>query len=132
MIRTAVDPAVADLAATDPAVAVPPVLSEQPVPAGGTRPLLLPFPFARRHGVLIIGFEQGKALVLTRPDVRLTAISEVRRYAGVPLQLQAVSAAEFDRQLQQTYERESNSAMQMVEGLGEDTDLFSVALKPSG
>ena len=38
-----------------------------------------------------------------------------------------VPPAEFDRQLQQTYERESNTTMQMVDGLGEDTDLFRVA-----
>lgn len=129
MSQTGADALLSDLAATQPVLDVPPDLIEQPpaAPAGGVRPLFLPFPFAKRHGVLIVGFEDGRAVVLTRPDVRLTAISEVRRYAGIPLQMKPVAAAEFDRQLQQTYERESNSTMQMVEGLGEDTDLFSVA-----
>ena len=88
------------------------------------RSQLLPFAFAKRHGVLINGFENGRPLLLVRQGVRLATVSEVRRFIDAPLCLRVVAAAEFDRQLQQTYERESNTTMQMVDGLGEDTDLF--------
>jgi general secretion pathway protein E len=59
-------------------------------------------------------------------DAKLAAISGSDALSG-PMRLQVVPTAEFDRQLQQTYERESNTTMQMVDGLGEDTDLFRVA-----
>jgi general secretion pathway protein E len=116
---------------------LPEVLASPPAEAGradgrtiaterGAGPVL-PFPFAKRHGVLVTGWADGRATLLIRADTRLAAVSEVRRFVAAPLQVLVVGAAEFDRQLQQTYERESNSTMQMVDGLGEDTDLFRVA-----
>ena len=92
---------------------------------GGSR--MLPFAFAKRHGVLVIDFKDGKARVIARPDATPVTLSEVRRFVGVPIQLTLTSIEEFDARLQETYERESNSTMQMVEGLGDDTDLFLVA-----
>lgn len=91
------------------------------------RRLLLPFSFAKRHGILINGLVNDRPLTLVRSDTKLSALSEVRRFVGNPITLQVVLPAEFDRQLQQTYERESNNTMQMVDGLGDDTDLFRVA-----
>jgi general secretion pathway protein E len=88
---------------------------------------LLPFSFAKRHGVLILGYEDNKAQVITRNDASPVSLSEVRRFVDKPLTIQLVTPGEFDKILQQTYERDSNSAMQMVEGLGDDTDLFRVA-----
>ena len=100
-------------------------IEEPELPAAGE--LLLPFSFAKRHGLLIHGYENGQAQTIVRDDASPTSLSEARRYIDQPLQLQIVSPEEFDRRLQQTYERESNSAMQMVEGLGEDDDLFRAA-----
>ena len=91
------------------------------------RRYVLPFAFAKRHGVLINGLLDGRPLTIVRSDAKLAAISEVRRFVDGSMRLQVVPPAEFDRQLQQTYERESNTTMQMVDGLGEDTDLFRVA-----
>ncbi|MCK6372017.1 MAG: type II secretion system ATPase GspE [Gammaproteobacteria bacterium] len=88
---------------------------------------LLPFAFAKRHRVLIDRFAAGQAQVLARPDTTPLALSEVRRFVGMPLQIVVVPVETFDSRLQETYERESNSTMQMVDGLGSDTDLFLVA-----
>jgi len=88
---------------------------------------MLPFAFAKRHGVLVLGYAEGRANVLCRPDADPLMVAEVRRFVGAPLNLAIAPIAEFDARLQETYERESNSTMQMVEGLGEDTDLFRVA-----
>jgi len=93
--------------------------------AAGTR--LLPFPFAKRHGVLVLGCEGGRAQVLARPGTQPLAIAEARRCLGMPLELRLVGSEEFDTRLQETYERESSSTMQMVEGLRDDTDLLQVA-----
>ncbi|MBL8226004.1 MAG: type II secretion system ATPase GspE [Chromatiales bacterium] len=115
--------AVAD-ADDEAVVEIVPPAAAAPAPERGP---VLPFPFARRHGVLVTGWNDGRATLLIRPDTRLPVVSEVRRFVDAPLQVLVVDAAEFDRQLQQTYERESNSTMQMVDGLGEDTDLLRVA-----
>jgi general secretion pathway protein E len=112
--------------AADPG-ALPANVAPAPAIAAKAINLVLPFAFAKRHGVLLNGMEDGKPLALIRAGARLTAIAELRRFAGMPLCMKTVEAAEFDRQLQQTYERESNTTMQMVDGLGEDTDLFRVA-----
>jgi general secretion pathway protein E len=88
---------------------------------------VLPFSFAKRNGLFVQGHANGQAQVIVRNDASPLSLSEARRFIGRPLQLQIVTSEEFDSQLQQTYERESNSAMQMVEGLGEDDDLFRAA-----
>ncbi len=107
-----------------------PMSPEQAVsgpPADGDRSRLLPFAFAKRHGLLVHAYESGQALTLVREDASPASLAEVRRYTGTPLKLEVVPRAEFDARLQQTYERESNHAMQMVEGFGEDDDLLRVA-----
>ena len=81
---------------------------------------LLPFSFAKRHGLLVVSFDDGKAQTLVRDDATPNSISEVRRFVRRPLQMKIVTPEDFDIQLQQIYEQESNSTMQMVDGLGED------------
>jgi general secretion pathway protein E len=85
---------------------------------------MLPFSFAKRNGLLVQDYIDGKARTIVRNNASPASLSETRRFIDQPLQLKVVSPEEFDFQLQQTYERDSNSAMQMVEGLGEDDDLF--------
>ena len=75
----------------------------------------LPFPFAKRHGVLVLGTEDGHARLLVRSGARPQAIAEARRFLGLPLLLYSAAAEEFDARLQETYERESNSTICMVE-----------------
>ncbi len=87
----------------------------------------LPFSFAKRHGVLIRDYAAGRADVICRVGVSPVSLAEVRRYAGVPLKLTRVTAEAFDAMLRQAYEGGSNNAMQMMEGLGDDTNLFQVA-----
>jgi len=87
----------------------------------------LPFSFAKRHGVLIRDYADGKADVICRVGVSPVSLAEVRRYAGVPLKLTRVTAEAFDAMLRQAYEGGSNNAMQMMEGLSDDTNLFQVA-----
>ena len=93
----------------------------------------LPFSFARRHGVLLklISEESGEAVY--HSGATPLSLSEVRRFAGVPLKLSRISAEAFDIMLQETYEQDSKNAAQMVDGLDEDFDLTQVAreLEPS-
>ena len=86
------------------------------------------FTFARRHGLFIDDYEDGKARVVCRPGLSHHALAEVRRFAGVPLSISRVDADAFSSLLQAAYEGGSNRAMEMVEGLNDgDTDLFQVA-----
>ena len=87
----------------------------------------LSFSFAKRHGLLVHGYADGKAQTLVRDNADPMSISEVRRFINKPLQLSIVAPEEFDLQLQQSYEQESSSTMQMVEGFGDDTDLLRAA-----
>ena len=93
----------------------------------GGRGRLLPFTFAKRHGILIteLGDERGEAVC--RPDLKPLSLAEARRFARVPLALREVSEEEFDQLLNRAYESGSNAAMQMAEGLESETDLSQVA-----
>jgi general secretion pathway protein E len=87
----------------------------------------LPFPFAKRHGILITSYDDGRAHACVREGVSLASLAEVRRFARMPLKLQRVDTDRFDLLLREAYESGSNNAMQMVGGLGDETDLTLVA-----
>ncbi len=84
----------------------------------------LPFAYARRHGVLVTEVTEDQASVLCRPGVPLQVLAEVRRLLGRPLKLEQVSAEEFERNLQKSYEHGSSQAMQLV---GDELDLSRIA-----
>ena len=91
------------------------------------KPKTLPFTFAKRNGVLVKEVREGEAVVLSRPDVSHLIVAELRRHLGMPVRLELISPDEFDAQLQRVYEDGSGQAMQMMDDLDEDADLFSVA-----
>ena len=94
-----------------------------------TRLNLLPFTFARRFGVAITAAEPGSVPVdvayRKQPDLRVLA--EVRRFAGAPIALRHVTDAEFEAILSTAYSRDSSEARQMVEDMGDELDLASLA-----
>ena len=90
-------------------------------------PRKLSFPFAKRHGVLVRGISGGVADTVCRPGVSPLALAEVRRFVGVPLKLERVSIEQFDVMLRLAYEAGSGAAMQMLEGLDDNTDLADLA-----
>ena len=92
--------------------------------AGSRRP---PFMFAKRHGVLVTGEEDGMAVVMHTADIDPVSVVELRRFMGQPLKLQVVEQDKFDSLLALTYEQDSNEAMLMMGDLGDDMDLMYVA-----
>ena len=86
-----------------------------------------PFLFAKRHGVLIAGRENGRAVVMHRADTEPLALVELRRFIQQPLSLQLVDDEHFNNLLAGAYEQDSSEAMQMMGDLGEGVDLLSVA-----
>ena len=99
------------------ALAAPPLIKERK----------LPFPFAKRHGVLVREVADGVAETIFRSAATPQSLAEVRRFMGLPLKLQRVTDEEFDAELRRAYEAGSGSAMQMADGLEEGTDLAHLA-----
>lgn len=93
--------------------------------AAPLKPQRLPFNFAKRHGVLIDPAEPSKVLCLS--DVQPIILAETRRYLGSPIQFELTEPELFQEKLSQAYENSSDETIQMVEGLGDDMDLASLA-----
>ena len=86
-------------------------------PVAETAPLpLLPYPFAKRFGVVVTGAsDTGVNIGLRRgDDVRV--LTEVRRMIGRPLSITAVEPAAFDRLLSDNYALEGFTAGATMEG----------------
>ncbi len=94
---------------------------------------ILPFSFAKRHGVLIREINGDRGAAVYRSGVSPLSLAEVRRFAGVPLTLSCVSAEVFKALLQESYEQDSSNAAQMVDDLDEEFDLtqFAQEFEPS-
>lgn len=89
---------------------------------------LLPFAFARRHQVILKPKEAEETRqALQKAPLPLAIMAEVRRFAGEPVQFIGIENNAFEEQLSKTYEKDSSETMQMVEGLGDDMDLASLA-----
>lgn len=86
----------------------------------------LPFGYAKRFGVLIEG-KSDQLLLLHREGVQAGVIMEVQRFLGAPFRLQAISNDEFERRMGLAYQSDSSETMEMVEGLGDEMDLASLA-----
>ena len=87
------------------------------------------FAFAKRHGVVVTGRDEGMATVACRPGISVAALQEVQRFLGVPVRPNPVAADEFEKLLQKTYEEQRGAANQLMEGLEDDDeeDLDSLA-----
>ncbi len=99
------------------------------IPPGSELPRLLPFAFARRFGTLLLDetAEQGQAVVACKVQPSLTTLAEIKRFAGRPIKVRMVSADEFETLLGRTYARDGSAARQMVEDMGDELDLASLA-----
>ncbi|MFU8815849.1 MAG: GspE/PulE family protein, partial [Pseudomonadales bacterium] len=99
------------------------------IPAGTEIPRLLPFAFARRFGAVIVDEtgDQGQAMVACKTQPSLTTLAEIKRFANRPTTIRMVTEEEFESLLGRTYARDSSAARQMVEDMGDDMDLASLA-----
>src|SRR5690606_16164806 len=72
----------------------------------GSRAMNLPYPFAKRRGVLLLevaGDAASPVRVGLREGADPGALLEVRRAAGRPLRLESLAHGEFDRRLSELY-----------------------------
>lgn len=95
--------------------------------AATATPRRFAYAFAKRHGVILDRIESGQAHILHRPGLRLASLAETRRLLAMPLACEEVSVETFSTLLARSYQTGSSESMQMVEGLGENMDLASLA-----
>jgi len=87
----------------------------------------LPYNFAKRHGVLINEIQEDVIDIRHRPHISTLTVIELKRYLPGSIELHQISVDEFDQLLQDKYESQSNDAMDMIEGLGGEFDLNTIA-----
>ena len=90
---------------------------------------VLPFGFAKRHGVIVIpgAIDAGAVDLVFREGLTAGILAEVRRVCQRAVMPRPVDQAMFDRYLSETYQNDSGAAMQMIEDLGDEVDLSSLA-----
>jgi len=93
----------------------------------GKPSVALPFAFAKRNGVLLGEVKENGVVILLRPGVSTTTLAEVRRVLGRPVHFEMLALDEFDARLQKAYEQYSGEAMQMMDDLDDEADLFEIA-----
>lgn len=86
----------------------------------------LPFGFAKRFGVVVEG-RSDQLVLLHKDGLQATILMEIQRYLAQPFRVELVSNDDFERRLGLAYQSDSSETMDMVEGLGDDMDLASLA-----
>ena len=86
----------------------------------------LPFGFAKRFGVLLQAQADGW-LLYVNPQTPPAALLEVRRLLSAPFKVQKLQQTEFDALLEASYQRDSSEAQQIMQDIGNEVDLASLA-----
>jgi general secretion pathway protein E len=88
----------------------------------------LPFSYAKRYGVFLQFQADSSAPVLCYQErISPLVYAEVCRFLPTAFVCKQLHSKDFDSLLAAAYERDSSEAMQMVEDLGEEIDLASLA-----
>jgi general secretion pathway protein E len=86
----------------------------------------LAFSFAKRHKVLLDTGEKPAILYHTQ-DTEFTVFAEVRRFLGAEFRLKEIELDKFESILTHAFQRDSSAAKQLMEDIGNESDLFSLA-----
>ncbi len=89
--------------------------------------IILPYAFAKRHGVLIGQIEDDSVNLLHYNNPAPVIIAEVGRITHRKVNLSSIAEEPFIALLAQTYEQGSDQAMAMMEGVGDELNLEELA-----
>ena len=90
--------------------------------------LALPFSFAKRYSVVLQPSEGDQLPLLSYSGaLNPQVVAEVRRFCGQPFRLQQLDEETFVALLTVIYQRGSSEAKQLMEDLGSEMDLFTLA-----
>jgi general secretion pathway protein E len=88
---------------------------------------ILPYAFAKRHGILIGQIEDTTINLLHYASPDPVVLAEVGRITQRKISLSSTTEDQFAALLAQTYEQGSDQAMAMMEGVGDELDLEQLA-----
>ncbi len=91
-----------------------------------SRPVSLPYSYAKRHGVLLDDKFSESLTLVHRPDASVTALVEAKRKAGKSVQMLEVSPEDFDARLTRHYEGDTDQASEIMHGIGNDLSLQDI------
>lgn len=86
----------------------------------------LAFGYAKRHKVLL-NMATEPATVYFTDETEFPAFAEVRRFLNEPFTLEEVEGDRFEKLLTEAYQRDTSAAKQLMEDIGNESDLFSLA-----
>lgn len=98
--------------------AVEQVLVEEIAAASPALPVNIPYAFAKRFGVALLGEQDGRLLVSMREGSDPRALIEVRRYLSRAFEVEFSPAEQFDRILSERYAIDGQAAMDAAGSLG--------------
>lgn len=87
----------------------------------------LPFAFAHRYALVLDKDEHDALTLYHTPTTPLAAMLEVRRYTGQELNIAQLDPIIFEAKLTQVYQANSSEAQQLMEDIGNEMDLFTLA-----
>ncbi|AXT38656.1 type II secretion system protein GspE [Alteromonas sp. BL110] len=99
---------------------------ETGLPEEEAGPKQLSFSFAKRNQVLLETNETPAILYFTE-NTPFDVFAEVRRFYGEPFVPKTIPADEFENLLTSAFQRDSSAAKQLMEDLGNESDLFALA-----
>ncbi len=99
---------------------------EAGLPEAEVGPKQLSFSFAKRNQVLLETNETPAVLYFTE-NTPFDVFAEVRRFYGEPFVPKTIPADEFESLLTSAFQRDSSAAKQLMEDLGNESDLFALA-----
>lgn len=86
----------------------------------------LNFSFAKRHQVLLDTSSEPATLYHTS-ETAFDIFAEVRRFLGASFVLKEIHIDEFEALLTKAFQRDSSQAKQLMEDIGNESDLFTLA-----
>ncbi len=86
----------------------------------------LPFNYANRFGVVLTERE-GSSKVSCKGELPFTVLAEIHRVAKNKVSVEYLDSSAFESLITNAYSRDSSEAKQIVEDLGEELDLVSIA-----
>ena len=96
-------------------------------PVDASLPVNIPYGFAKRFGLALLGEEEGRLVVAMREGGDPRALIEVRRYLARPFAVERTPAERFDRILSERYAIGGEEAAHAAGTLGLGDELSSLA-----
>ncbi|TVP14525.1 MULTISPECIES: type II secretion system ATPase GspE [Shewanella] len=87
----------------------------------------LPFAFAHRFELVLEKDDEAGLTLYHTINTPIDAMLEVRRYTGKELALAQLEPSVFEAKLTQVYQANSSEAQQLMEDIGNEMDLFTLA-----